>query len=208
MTQLPSPSTALPRRASNLTLAAGALFAVVPLLVEFVAGEAFALMGLALVLLVASLPALHRLQGGRDGRLGSWGVRLGVGGFGALILLALSASLIGPRLSDSAESVAQVGYAVLAGAAALAALSGVIAFSTGLSRAGVLWAPGIRIFLAGMVLGLTSESFEQSLSGPVPWLADALPVLGFVTAGMGLVLLGLSARTVERGRAPQPATSR
>ena len=45
-----------------------------------------------------------------------------------------------------------------------------------------------------MVLGLVSESFEQSLSGPVPWLADLLPVVGFIGAGVGLIVLGLSAR--------------
>ncbi len=49
-----------------------------------------------------------------------------------------------------------------------------------------------------MTLGLVSESFEQSLDGTVPWLADVLPPLGFVLAGVGLVLLGRSARTVER----------
>lgn len=213
MTALSQHGDALPHRASTLTFAAGALFAVVPLLVELVAGELFALMGLALILLVASLPALHRLQQGRDGPLGSWGTRLAVGGFGALVVLALVATVVGPRLSPAVQAVAEAVYRALALVAALAALGGVVAFSAGLGRAGVLWAPGIRIFLAGMVLGLTSESFEQSLRGPVPWLADVLPVLGFVLAGAGLVALGVSARAVEgngtglraRRRPPAPA---
>ena len=47
-----------PRRAvpAYLTLAAGAMFVVVPLLVQLVSGDAFALMGLAGLLFLAALP--------------------------------------------------------------------------------------------------------------------------------------------------------
>jgi hypothetical protein len=100
-------------------------------------------------------------------------------------------------LSGSAQAVAEGVWTVVAGLSALSALGGVVAFSVGLTRAKVLAPSGIWVFLAGMTLGLVSESFEQSLRGPVPWLADALPPIGFMIAGVGLVLLGRSARAVE-----------
>ena len=82
-------------------------------------------------------------------------------------------------------------------------------FSIGLTRARVLDPRGIWLFLGGMVLGLVSESFEQSLRGPVPWLADLLPVVGFIGAGAGLIVLGLSARRVMSGgtQVAVPATT-
>jgi hypothetical protein len=181
-------------RTAALTLTAGALFVVVPPLVEFVSGDAFALMGLALLLLVAALPGLHRLQAGRDGRLGRWGLRLTLTGLVTLIVLVLAGDVLDAALSGSAQSVAEGVWTVLAGLGALSALGGVIAFSSGMTRARVLAPAGIWVFLGGMTLGLASESFEQSLSGSIPWLADVLPPLGFVVAGLGLVLLGRSAQ--------------
>ncbi len=175
-------------RTSSLTYAAGTLFVVVPLLVEFVTGDAFLLMGLALLLLLAALPGLHRLQDGRDGRLGAWGVRATIAG-----LLGMVVAIVAGEIVD----VGEVAWLALAGVSALSALIGVIAFSVGLTRATVLDASGIWAFLGGMTLGLASESFEQSLDGSVPWLADLMPPLGFVVAGVGLVLLGTSARRVE-----------
>jgi peptidoglycan/LPS O-acetylase OafA/YrhL len=91
----------------------------------------------------------------------------------------------------------EVVWLVLAGVSAIASLGGVIAFSTGMTRAQVLAPAGIWAFLGGMTVGLVSESVEQSLDGTVPWLADVLPVVGFIVAGLGLVRVGLSARTVE-----------
>ena len=185
-------------RTSFLTIAAGSLFVVVPVLVELVTGDAFLLMGVALLLLLCALPGLHRLQGGRDGRLGRWGLRLTLAGLVAMVVLVLAGDAVDASVSGSAQAVAEGTYLVVAGLAALSALGGVIAFSAGMTRARILAPAGIWVFLGGMTLGLVSESFEQSLDGTVPWLADVLPPLGFVLAGVGLVLLGRSARTVER----------
>ena len=44
-----------------------------------------------------------------------------------------------------------------------------------------------------MTLALLTETFEQSLSGTVPTVADVLPVVGFMIAGGGLLMLGRSA---------------
>ncbi len=185
-------------RASLLTLMAGALFAVVPLLVEFVTGDAFVLMGVALLLLLGALPALRRLQDGRDGRVGRWGLRATVAGLVGMAVLVLSGDLLDAALSGSAQAVAEGAWLVVGLLSVLAALAGVVAFSIGLTRARILSAAGIWVFLAAMTVGLVSESFEQSLSGAVPWLADVVPVVSFVTAGVGLLLLGRSARAVER----------
>jgi len=46
---------------------------VVPVLVEFVSGDAFLLMGLAGLLVLAALPGIRRIQLGADGRSGTWG---------------------------------------------------------------------------------------------------------------------------------------
>jgi len=175
-------------RTSLLTLLAGALFVVVPLVVELVTGDAFVLMGLALVLLLCALPGLHRLQAGGDGRLGRWGLRLTIGGIVGLVAAILGSEIV---------VVGETAWLFLAGISTLSALVGVIAFSIGMTRARVLAPLGIWTFLGGMTFGLGSESFEQSLDGTVPWLADVLPPLGFVVAGAGLVLLGRSARLVE-----------
>jgi hypothetical protein len=183
-----------------LTVSAGGLFVVVPLLVQLVAGELFALMGLALIMLLVALPGLHRLQGGRDGRAGKWGVRLTLAGLAVMAVLIVSGDALDAMLDGTAQSIAEAVYMSLLAAAAVSALAGIVMFSIGMTRARVLDPRGIWLFLGGMVLGLVSESLEQSLRGPVPWLADLLPVVGFVGAGFGLIVLGLSARRAEAGR--------
>jgi hypothetical protein len=185
-------------RTSTLSVAAGVLFLVVPILVEFVSGDAFLLMGVAVLMLLAALPGLRRLQAGRDGRLGLWGLRLTLAGLAGMVILVLSGDLLDAALSGSAQSVAEGTWLVVAALSALSALAGVVGFSVAMTRAGVLAPSGIWVFLGGMTFGLVSESFEQSLPGDVPWLADVLPPSGFIAAGLGLVLLGLSARRVER----------
>ncbi|GAB3242789.1 hypothetical protein [Nocardioides dilutus] len=192
----PAPARA-GHRTSVLTLLAGALFLVVPPVVELVTYDAFLLMGVALLMLVVALPGLHRLQAGRDGRLGLWGLRLTVAGLVAMVVLVLSGDVLDAALSGTAQSVAEGLWTVVAGLAALSALGGVVAFAVGLTRGRVLAPAGIWLFLGGMVVGLVSESFEQSLDGTVPWLADVLPPAGFMAAGVGLVVLGMSARRVE-----------
>jgi hypothetical protein len=191
------PSTRPSHRTSVLTLLAGLLFVVVPAVVELVTYDAFVLMGVALLLLVAALPGLHRLQAGRDGRLGRWGLRMTVAGLLAMVVLVLGGDVLDAALSGTAQSVAEGLWAIVAGLAAVSALGGVVAFSVGMTRARVLAPAGIWAFLGGMTVGLVSESFEQSLDGTVPWLADVLPPLGYIAAGAGLVVLGLSARRVE-----------
>ena len=195
--QTVAPPRSVSHRTSTLTLVAGGLFVVVPLLVEFVTGDAFLLMGVALLALVVALPGLRRLQRGLDGRAGRWGLRAFLVGLLVMVVLVLGGDVLDAALSGTAQSVAEGVWLVVAALAALSALGGVVAFSVGLTRARVLAPAGIWTFLAGMTLGLVSESFEQSLDGTVPWLADVLPVLGFVGAGVGLVVLGLSARRAE-----------
>lgn len=175
-----------------LTLAAGALFVVVPLLVEFVSGEAFLLMGVACLLVIAALPGLRRRQHGADGRSGMWGLRLTVSGLSALVALILSGSLIDAAVSGAAQGVAEAAFMVVGALAGAAVLLGAVLFSIGMTKAQVFPPAAIWIFLGGIVLALVSEAFEQSLRGPVPWLADTLPPLGFVAAGLGLLAIGRS----------------
>lgn len=189
-------TTTRPSRTPFLLGLAGTLMVVVPLLVELVSSDFFALMGLVLVLVLVALPGLHRLQAGRDGRAGGWGVRLTVGGLAAMAVLVLSGDLLDAALSGAAQAAAEGVWTLVAALAAMSALAGVVLFATGLTRAGVLSPTGVWLFLAGMAGGLVAESVEQLLSGPVPWLADVLPPAGFVTAGVGLLLLGRSAAAV------------
>lgn len=176
-----------------LTLAAGGLFAVTPLLVEFVTGDAFLLMGVAGVLVLAALPGLRRLQLGADGQAGAWGLRLTMGGLCSLVVLILSGDLIDAAVSGNAQTVVEAVFMVVGGAATLALLLGIVLFSVGMTRARVLPPAAIWVFLGGMIVALVSELFEQSLQGPVPWLADTLPPLGFVIAGIGLLAIGRAA---------------
>lgn len=180
-----------------LALAAGALFVVVPLLVEFVSGDAFLLMGVAALLALAALPGLRRMQHGADGRRGKWGLRLAVSGLCALVVLILSGDLIDAAVDGSTQDVAEAGFMVVGAVAGIAVLVGVVLFSLGMTRARVFPRAAIWVFLGGMVLGFVSEAFEQTLRGPVPWLADTLPPLGFVVAGMGLLAIGRAALTLQ-----------
>lgn len=184
-----------PRRrvTAYLTLAAGGLFAVVPLLVELVSGDAFLLMGVAGVLVLAALPGLRRLQHGADGRLGAWGLRLTMGGLGLLVLLILSGDAIDAAVSGQVQSVVEAVFMLVGGASTLALLLGIVLFSVGMTQARVLPPAAIWVFLGGMVVALVSELVEQGLRGPVPWLADTLPPLGFVVAGLGLLAIGRAA---------------
>ncbi|MDQ4051639.1 MAG: hypothetical protein M3237_02930 [Actinomycetota bacterium] len=176
-----------------LTLAAGGLFVVIPLLVEFVSGDVFLLMGLAGALVLAAMPGLRHLQRGADGRAGSWGLRLTMCGLCSLVLLILSGDLIDAGVSGGVQAVVEAVFLVVGGTATLALLLGIVLFSVGMTRARVFPPAAIWVFLGGMVIGLVSELFEQSLHGPVPWLADTLPPLGFVVAGLGLLAIGRAA---------------
>lgn len=186
-------------RTSSLTLAAGAMFVVVPPIVELVVGDAFVLMGVALALVLAAIPGLRRLQAGRDGRLGAWGVRLAPAGLLTLLVLVFSGDLLDAAFDGTAQAVVESVYLAVGAAAVMAALGGVLLFSWGMTRAHVLSPGGIWIFLGGVTMALVSETIEQSLRGPVPWLADVLPPAGFIVAGLGLFLMGRSARRVEDG---------
>jgi hypothetical protein len=79
------------------------------------------------------------------------------------------------------------------GVATMALLLGIVFFSVGMTRARVFPPAAIWVFLGGMLVGLVSEMFEQSLQGPVPWLADTLPPLGFLVGGLGLLAIGHAA---------------
>ena len=99
--------------APMLTVSAGGLFVVVPLLVQLVAGELFALMGLALIMLLVALPGLRRLQGGRDGRAGKWGVRLTLVGLAVMAVLIVSGDALDAMLDGTAQSIAEAAYLAL-----------------------------------------------------------------------------------------------
>lgn len=178
-----------------LTLGAGALFVVVPVLVELVTGDAFLLMGLAGLLFLAALPGVRRVQEGADGRAGAWGLRLIYLGLSALVVLILSGDLIDATVDGTAQEVAETVFLLVGALSGVAMVVGVVLFSIGMTRARVFPAAAIWVFLGGMVVALVSEAFEQSLRGPVPWLADTLPPLGFMAAGVGLLAIGYSALT-------------
>jgi hypothetical protein len=182
----------------HLTLAAGGLFVVVPVLVEFVSGDAFLLMGVAGLLVLAALPGIRRIQRGADGPSGKWGLRLTMVGLCSLVALILTGDLIDAAVSGGAQDVAEAGFMLVGGVAGLATLLGIVLFSVGMTRARVFPAAAIWVFLGGIVVAFVSEAFEQSLRGPVPWLADTLPPLGFVVAGLGLLAIGHSALNRRR----------
>lgn len=204
MTRNPHSQTAGHRRAVTpiVTLCAGTLFVVVPLLVEYLSGDAFLLMGLAALLLLAALPGLRRLQDGADGSAGKWGLRLTFGGLIAVVVLVLSGDLIDAAVDDSAQDLAEGVFLVVGAGAGLATLVGIVLFSVGMGKAGVFPPQAIWIVLGGMVLAIVSESFEQALRGPVPLLADVLPPLGFIVAGIGLLMIGMSALRLQQAPAP------
>jgi len=119
-------------------------------------------------------------------------------GLCSLVALILTGDLIDAAVSGGAQDVAEAGFMLVGGVAGLATLLGIVLFSVGMTRARVFPAAAIWVFLGGIVVAFVSEAFEQSLRGPVPWLADTLPPLGFVVAGLGLLAIGHSALNRRR----------
>ncbi len=195
--QLP-PSTRKSRTTAILTLAAGGLFVVVPLLVEFVSGEAFILMALAGLLTVAALPGLRSIQEGADGKAGLWGLRMVIAGLLTVTALIIMSELLAGSIPSAAQRAAEDLYAPVGLVALVLVVLGVVGLGIGMARAAILSRTAIWVWIGGMGTALASEAFEQSLRGPVPAVADALPVIGFVLAGCGLLMLGRSALLLSR----------
>ncbi len=121
---------------------------------------------------------------------------------GSLVALILSGDLIDAAVSGVAQDVAETGFMLVGALAGMATLLGIVLFSVGMTRARVFPPAAIWVFLGSMVLAFLSETFEQSLRGPVPWLADTLPPLGFMVAELGLLAIGYSA--LNRNRPSRP----
>ncbi|MCW2921431.1 MAG: hypothetical protein JWL76_1305 [Thermoleophilia bacterium] len=187
-------------------LLAGLLLIIVPLLVEFVSGDAFALMAVAALLFLVSLPGLHRVQGGADGAAGRRGLRMLLIGLVVLVVLIAGADPLDAAVSGAAQDVVETAFMAFAGSASLVALIGLVMFGTGMLRAKVLPASWTWVFLLGLVLAIVSETFEQSLSGVVPTIADVLPPLGFIVGGIGLAMIGRAAWSLASASRVSPAT--
>ena len=183
------------RRTIVCGMLAGALLVAVPPLVEYVAGDFFLLLPVALVLMLVALPGLRRHQGGQDGPIGAVGLRMVTTG----LVVAVATMVLGSILLDSVppavQDVAEPVLVLIAGLAALAAVAGLVMVSIGMLRAGVYPVLAVVLFGAGLVLALLAEIVEQSLSGPVPMLLDVLPPTLFAASGLGLLGLSHSARS-------------
>lgn len=189
------------RTVAGLTMASGALFVVVPLLVAFVAGDFFLVLPLAFLLLLAAMPGHRRLQKRRDGKPGRWGLTLTVGGVVGVVAAATVGEVVAANAAPAVERVV-IAVGALSG---VALLTGLILFGMGMLKAGVLPSVGIWVFLGGVVVALVTEIAEQSLSGPVPRVMDVAPPLGFIVAGLGLVYLGRAISKMDDGVVPVDA---
>jgi hypothetical protein len=174
-------NTRVSRPTVALAYAAGAALLITPPLVEFVSGDFFLLLPVALLLTVAALPGLCRLPDGEP--TGPWGSRLLFTGLG----VASTAVVLGEVTSASTVPM------LAAAAGAAAAMAGLVLLTVGLVRTRRYPLTAIVMFAPGLLLALATESFEQSLSGTVPWLADLLPPLLFACAGAGLLWIAASA---------------
>lgn len=72
---------------------------------------------------------------------------------------------------------------------ALIALVALIRRRSALSPLGRI---GLKVAVCALVVAIASEVFEQSLTGPVPRLADVVPPLAFFLTGVGLLLTLIS----------------
>ena len=68
---------------------------------------------------------------------------------------------------------------------ALIALVALIRQRSALSPLGRI---GLTVAASALVVAIASETYEQSLTGPVPTLADVVPPLAFVLTGVGLLM--------------------
>lgn len=185
-----SPARFESRSVRPLLAISGTLFIVVPLLVEMVDDDLLALFPLALLTLVAAMPGIRRAQAGDDGETGRWGMRLtGIGLVGAVTVF-----VVGGFLGVETGSAAEVALMAVALSLTAAALVGIGLFCLGMLRARRFSVSAVRVFAGGLVFALAAEVIEQSLPGRVPLLADLAPPLGFVTCGIGLLLVAVAAR--------------
>lgn len=194
---VPDPMERTRRRAVWLTFVAGTLFVGVPMLVELVTGDAFVLMALALLAMLAALPNLHRLHAGSDGRAGAWGLRAALLGLATSVVLLVVADLAIDLVPGSVRGTAETVVVLAALVAVVAFLLGLVGLTIGMLRAALLSRPAVATFAGGLALALGAETFEQTLRGPVPVIADVLPVLGFVVTGLGLLLISRSVRQLS-----------
>ena len=199
MNPVSAPPSAEPRartggRSAATALVAGLLLLLTPPLVELVADDIFGLLPVALLLAFGSLPGLHRVLQGADGQVGEVGPRLVLGGTAAVVV-----ALVGVAVLD-----VEVVALVVAVAGLVALLVGLCLVTLGMLRSGAHPTWGVVLFGPGMVLALMTESFEQTLSGAVPVLADVLPPTFFFLSGVGLVAVARSARRL----AAEPSAAR
>jgi hypothetical protein len=185
-----------PAHTATITIIAAALFICVPLLVEFVSGEFFPLIALALVLFLVALPGFREAA---DGSIGQRGITMTMVALGVLVVLLIGGEILLAVVSDALASVLEPIVMGLAALAALAFMAGIAMAGAGMRRAAMLPGTAVWVFLVGMLVAAASEAFEQSLQGPVPWLADVLPPAGFIVGGIGLLALGIAARRRAAG---------
>jgi hypothetical protein len=204
LTKAPTTLPAPPDHAASRTgvvagLLAGGLLVVVPALVELVAGDLFVLVPIALLAMLVALPGLRRHQRGLDGRAGSLGLRLLNTGLLGAIAVVVVGSIALDSLSSGAQDVAEPVLMLLAGLCAGAAILGLVLLTTGMVRARVYPVPAVLLFGVGLVLGLATEVWEQSLTGAIPTALDVLPPALLTATGVGLLGIALAAR---RGQLP------
>jgi hypothetical protein len=116
-----------------------------------------------------------------------------IAGLLAVAVLIIMSELLAGSIPSAVETAAEDLYAPVGLAALVLVVLGVVGLGIGMARAAVLSRTAVWLWVGGMGTALASEAFEQSLRGPVPAVADALPVIGFMLAGCGLLLLGRSA---------------
>jgi hypothetical protein len=190
-----------PAEASRLAvgsgLLAGGLLAVVPALVELVGDGFFVLLPVALLAMLVALPGLRRHQDGRDGHAGKLGVAMVNLGLLGAVLVMVAGSLVLDSLSARAQDSLEPLLMGTAAAGAVAAAVGLVLLTVGMLRARLYPAPAVVAFGPGLVLALVAETWEQTLTGPVPLLLDVLPPTFFTLTGLGLIGIALAARAAS-----------
>lgn len=169
---------------------------------ELVTDWLWIVMLVGFILLLYSVPRIHRVQSHADGGAGEWGARLVVFGGGIFILLGLIYlvwEVVGTPPEDGpgwANVLWPIGF--------FSFLIGIVAFAIGTIKARKVAPIGPWLMLIGLVLGVAIDMATGAFFEDDPETTAYGFLIGIPVFGLGLIWIG---KELRGGGAPNATTT-